>query len=79
MISGQISDEQWRLIFNYLDGNGRVKPKDLGITPRCMSMLRHGNVKIGDSILCKLLEYLSHEELNSPTQGLSSREKSHIG
>ncbi|WP_054850393.1 hypothetical protein [Vulcanisaeta sp. JCM 14467] len=59
MISGQISDEQWRLIFNYLDGNGRVKPKDLGITPRCMSMLRHGNVKIGDSILCKLLEYLA--------------------
>ena len=65
----QISDEQRRLIFKYLDGNGRVKPKDLGITPRYMSMLRHGDVNISDSILCKLLEYLSHEELNSLLRG----------
>ena len=65
----QINEEQRRLIFNYPSENGRVKPKDLGITPRYMSMLRHGNVKISDSILCKLLEYLSHEELSSLLKG----------
>ena len=65
----QINEEQRRLIFNYLDGNGRVKPKDLGITPRYMSMLRHGNVKISDSILCKLISYLTPEELNSLLKG----------
>ena len=66
---GQISEEQRRLIFKYLDENGKVKPKDLGITPRYMSMLRHGNIRISDSILCKLLEYLTPEELNTLLKG----------
>ena len=66
---GQINDEQRVLIFRYLDGNGKIKPSNLGITPRYMSMLRHGNAKISDSILCKLLEYLTPEELHSLLRG----------
>ena len=40
-----------------------VKPKALGITPSYLYKIRHGERKVSDKLLEKLLAYLSHDEL----------------
>ena len=65
----EINDEQRSIILRFVTEKKGIKPRDLGITPRYMNMLRHGKARISDSILCKPLEYVTPGELRDLLKG----------
>ena len=66
---GEVSDEDGLGILSYMVGGKGVKPHDLGVTPQYINAIRHGRRRVSDDLLCKLLSYLTYEELASLLRG----------
>ena len=66
---GEIKDEDRLGILNYVVVKKGVKPHDLGVTPQYINAIRHGRKRVSDDLLCKLLSFLTYEELASLLRG----------
>ena len=66
---GEIKDEDRLGILNYVVVKKGVKPHDLGVTSQYINAIRHGRKRVSDDLLCKLLSFLTYEELASLLRG----------
>ena len=60
---GNISNEERAKIINYVMKRKGARAKDLGITINLISMIRSDKRRVTEDLLCRVLKFLSTEEM----------------